>query len=218
MAMVGSYLPFVQSKVTPSYPAVDVVNNYVTNSMLTDRFGLTLDSLADVMSFVYTNWSEIETNNTHLLKVLDMATDYQFFIPAYVSARALLELQAPERNTYKYLFTHRSSFGRFIPWVPGAGHGDELPYVFGFPSSMQTGLRFPDTLPPEELALSETIMTYWTNFAKTGYVTFLKKIYLKLMHFNLQCVVIFSYFVGTRTRLPLFHWFGLHSIIARSIT
>lgn len=163
-----SLFPFVQSKVTPSYRAINVVNNYVTNSMLTDRFGHTLESVVDVMSFVYTNWSASETNNTYLQKVLDMATDYQFFIPAYVSARALFQLQAPERHTYKYLFTHRSSFGKFIPWVPGAGHGDEIPYVFGFPSSMQTGLRFPDTVPPEELALSERVMTYWTNFAKTG--------------------------------------------------
>uniref|UniRef100_K1QHR6 Carboxylic ester hydrolase n=1 Tax=Magallana gigas TaxID=29159 RepID=K1QHR6_MAGGI len=163
-----SLLPFVQSKVTHSYPAIDVVNNYVTNSMLTDRFGITLDSLADIMSFVYTNWSASETNDTYRQKLLDMTTDYQFFIPAYVSAQALVKLQAPERHTYKYLFTHRSPFGRPIPWVPGAAHGDELAYVFGFPSSMQTGPSFQNTLPSEEVFLAETIMTYWTNFAKTG--------------------------------------------------
>lgn len=163
-----SLLPFVQNKATPSSPAIDVVNNYVTNSMLTDRFGITLDSLSDVMSFVYTNWSATETNHTYLQKLLDMSSDYQFFLPAYISAQALVKLQAPGRHTYKYLFTHRSSFAKSIPWVPGAGHGDELAYVFGFPSSMQTGLHFNETLTPEEISLSEAMMTYWTNFAKTG--------------------------------------------------
>ena len=163
-----SLLPFVQNKATPSSPAIDVVNNYVTNSMLTDRFGITLDSLSDVMSFVYTNWSATETNNTYLQKLLDMSSDYQFFLPAYISAQALVKLQAPGRHTYKYLFTHRSSFAKSIPWVPGAGHGDELAYVFGFPSSMQTGLHFNETLTPVEVSLSEAMMTYWTNFAKTG--------------------------------------------------
>ena len=43
----------------------------------------------------------------------------------------------------------------------GAYHGAEIPYVFG------TGATW---LPaePADHALSETIMRYWVNFAKTG--------------------------------------------------
>lgn len=163
-----SLLPFVQSKVTPTSSALQIVNSYVTNSMLTDRFGLTTASLVDAMSFLYTNWSEPMTNDTYLHKILSMSSDYQFFMPAKLSARAHAKVQHPERHTYMYLFTHRSSFARSIPWVPGAGHGDELPYVFGFPSTMQKGLNFQNSLPSDEVSLSEEVMTYWTNFVKTG--------------------------------------------------
>ncbi|XP_061176096.1 acetylcholinesterase-like [Saccostrea echinata] len=163
-----SLLPFVQSKITPKSPGLDIVNNYVTNSILTDRFGATVALLADTMSFVYTKWSKTTTNNTYLQKMLDMSSDYQFFMPAKISARAHTKVQTSGRHTYMYLFTHRSSYAHTIPWAPGAGHGDELPYVFGFPTSMQKGLNFKDTLQSAEVLLSEKIMTYWTNFAKTG--------------------------------------------------
>ncbi|XP_062582148.1 acetylcholinesterase-like [Saccostrea cucullata] len=163
-----SLLPLVQSKITPNSTGLDIIDNYVTNSILTDRFGATVDLLAYTMSFVYTRWSETQTNNTYLQKMLDMSSDYQFFMPAKISARAHAKTQSSGRNTYMYLFTHRSSYAHTIPWAPGAGHGDELAYVFGFPSSMQQGLNFKDTLQLDEVSLSEKIMTYWTNFAKTG--------------------------------------------------
>jgi para-nitrobenzyl esterase len=43
----------------------------------------------------------------------------------------------------------------------GADHGAELPYVFGLLNHWKT------SVPPNDLALQNTIMTYWTNFAKT---------------------------------------------------
>lgn len=46
-------------------------------------------------------------------------------------------------------------------------HGDELPYVFGSP--LVDGISpFPSTYNSFEKMMSEAVMTYWTNFAKTG--------------------------------------------------
>ena len=46
-------------------------------------------------------------------------------------------------------------------------HGEELAYVFGAP--LVGGFsHFAINYTMEEIYLSELVMTYWTNFAKTG--------------------------------------------------
>jgi carboxylesterase type B len=46
-------------------------------------------------------------------------------------------------------------------------HGEELPYVFGVPLD---NMNFPShrRFSVEEKRFSEAVMTFWTNFAKTG--------------------------------------------------
>ena len=53
------------------------------------------------------------------------------------------------------------------PWADAA-HGDEIPYVFGLPMIGPTEL-FPCNFSKNDVMLSAVVMTYWTNFAKTGY-------------------------------------------------
>lgn len=45
--------------------------------------------------------------------------------------------------------------------------GEELPYVFGAPLASTS--PFQSKFTPQERLLSESVMVYWTNFAKTGY-------------------------------------------------
>ncbi|CAG5928500.1 unnamed protein product, partial [Menidia menidia] len=52
------------------------------------------------------------------------------------------------------------------PWADAA-HGDEIPYVFGLPMIGPTEL-FPCNFSKNDVMLSAVVMTYWTNFAKTG--------------------------------------------------
>ena len=54
------------------------------------------------------------------------------------------------------------------PWADAA-HGDEIPYVFGLPMIGPTEL-FPCNFSKNDVMLSAVVMTYWTNFAKTGSV------------------------------------------------
>lgn len=67
------------------------------------------------------------------------------------------------KSTYQYLFSHQSSFFRIPipPWYKGANHGDELAYVFG-------RVDMNPTIKPQDQALANLMMTYWTNFAKYG--------------------------------------------------
>lgn len=49
----------------------------------------------------------------------------------------------------------------------GCIHGEELPYVFGAP--LVGGLaHWPRNYTRAELALSESVILYFTNFARTG--------------------------------------------------
>jgi len=49
----------------------------------------------------------------------------------------------------------------------GTVHGEDLPYVFGAP--LVDGFNhFPRNYTKSEVALSEALMIYWSNFARTG--------------------------------------------------
>ncbi|XP_046545497.1 cholinesterase 2-like [Haliotis rubra] len=63
--------------------------------------------------------------------------------------------------TFLYGFNHRISTNPFPAWT-GAAHGFEIELVFGLPLNASLGFD------QDEATLSRTMMTYWTNFAKTG--------------------------------------------------
>jgi len=76
---------------------------------------------------------------------------------------ARLQSRTGKGRAYVYYFNHRPPY----PDVPlfkgvGATHGAELAYVFGNPA--QQNMHFTEG----DQAMSEAIMTYWTNFAKRG--------------------------------------------------
>ena len=74
-------------------------------------------------------------------------------------------------KTYFYYFTYaRPGQVHVIPanypdWCPGANHADELPFVFG-KNAWPGGVRL--NLTSGERDLQTSMMTFWTNFAKTG--------------------------------------------------
>ncbi|XP_067653575.1 acetylcholinesterase-like isoform X2 [Haliotis asinina] len=70
-------------------------------------------------------------------------------------------LYSPANPTYVYSFNHRLSVSTFPQWI-GAAHMYELDFVFGWALEKSLGCT------EEEVELSKTIMTYWTNFAKSG--------------------------------------------------
>ncbi len=50
-------------------------------------------------------------------------------------------------------------------------HGSELPYVFGVPLMPEIWRHVAHGFTPNEVDLSRAVMTHWTNFAKSGYVS-----------------------------------------------
>ncbi|XP_067653426.1 acetylcholinesterase-like [Haliotis asinina] len=70
-------------------------------------------------------------------------------------------LYSPANPTYVYSFRHPLSISPNPQWM-GAAHWYELDFVFGLVLEKSLGCT------EEEVELSRTIMTYWTNFAKSG--------------------------------------------------
>lgn len=72
-------------------------------------------------------------------------------------------------KSYFYVFSHRTKFGDY-PGTSGSVPGEELPYVFGAPLDGWDEIRshFPKKYNTQEILFAEAVMTFWTNFAKTG--------------------------------------------------
>lgn len=75
-----------------------------------------------------------------------------------------------ERNprTFYYIFLY-SSQKADSPSRLGCTHGHELNYIFGAPliAGFQLGF-FHKAYTRQETELAESVITYWTNFAKYG--------------------------------------------------
>ena len=66
-------------------------------------------------------------------------------------------------NVFQYYYDHRASNHPWPNWT-GVLHGDEINFVFGEP--LNRSLDYND----EEKAFAKDVMTFWSNFAKTGWV------------------------------------------------
>ncbi len=73
---------------------------------------------------------------------------------------AALELHARRNKVFAYKFTYTS------PTSPIAGHTDEVPFVFG--TMHDASAPSVPGLTAGDLAISNTMMSYWANFAHTG--------------------------------------------------
>ncbi len=88
----------------------------------------------------------------------DLMRDSTFAWSTWTWAR--LQSQKGHGKAFVYYFNHRPPY----PDLPamkdwGASHGSEIAYVFGHMDPKAT---------PSDQAMAESLMSYWTNFAKTG--------------------------------------------------
>jgi para-nitrobenzyl esterase len=87
---------------------------------------------------------------------------------SWTSQRLALKQAAVGQDAYLYYFAH--SYPSEVPLKVQAFHASELPFVFG---DVGPNANLPPNWPkppvtPEETALSDEMMSYWTGFARTG--------------------------------------------------
>ncbi|XP_072048620.1 cholinesterase-like [Amphiura filiformis] len=141
------------------------------NAFLT-RFDIYRNDLVeDSIRQEYFDWSFADDPEADYFDAWNYyAGDAAFACPATMETRE--HAMAGEHDIYQYYFTHVPSISFFTtqyfdPQWLGAGHTEELPYVFGYPFYPPVYFESVEYL-KEEMSLSQQVMKYWTNFAKTG--------------------------------------------------
>ncbi len=98
--------------------------------------------------------------NNYRQLMADFVGDYGFVCPAAITSDGYAKLQ---KSVYRYQFNHRPSISTLPPWME-ATHSDDNNFVFGTP--LASWVHTPHTA--DEKLLSLKMVTYWTNFAKSG--------------------------------------------------
>ena len=146
----------------------ETVANYFIPSIVKDLYGQNITLIDDWFMFVYTDWEGPDHDYSEMTKeYLKLSGDFTFFMPALKTLFA--HARSPKQSkSYLYEFDLRPSYTDKPAWVAGSNHGDELPFVFGFPDSMADGMRFGGHVPDYEKQVSKNMMIMWSNFAKSG--------------------------------------------------
>ncbi|CAB1433651.1 unnamed protein product [Pleuronectes platessa] len=110
------------------------------------------------------NWGSEPSQETIKRTVVDIGTDYIFLVPIQTAIH-LHTANARSGRTFSYLLSEPSLMAGpgkpYHDWT-GTDHADDLQYVFGKPFTT------PSAYGDRHRDLSGYMISYWTNFAKTG--------------------------------------------------
>lgn len=155
----GLFLGFIARDVNNFQPTNDF---WESDSILTMNFGEQTysDAVKKTFAHEYTNWSDPLSYESIRVQVAKALGDLSFVVPTKLSAELHVSDMA-SGSTYMYHFLPvPSKRSPMTPnWLPGADHMEEIPFIFG---------RNVIDMEPWEKVLSDRMITYWTNFAKSG--------------------------------------------------
>ncbi|XP_013419689.1 neuroligin-4, X-linked isoform X2 [Lingula anatina] len=137
-----------------------IVRTYVRNV-----YDYHKQKIYDILLHQYSDWDRPEDNEIRRDNTMELLGDGQFVAPTIDFAKRHAGLN---RSTYFYTFNYPTVRleGSTRRWANSV-HGDELLYIFGAP--VANGVEpFADSYGRQDRMLSEAVMRYWTNFAKTG--------------------------------------------------
>ncbi|XP_067908605.1 bile salt-activated lipase-like [Heterodontus francisci] len=146
-----------------AWPQIKKIENQADFIKFTSSFlQVTADKVpmvSDATMWEYRDWKDLSNSLFHLQRqALDVVGDAGFLAPLVMTSDFIAKAT---KGVYIYYFTRHPNASVSPEWI-GAGHGDELVFVFGVP------IMGGPLVGEEEFALSQQIMSYWTNFAKTG--------------------------------------------------
>ena len=116
---------------------------------------------------IYTESSSLQAQSN---AVVDLMTDFAFFVPAVETAEYHYRNVESNASTFVYLMTvvnplQYTAFPYWTPpWAQRATHVMDVLYLFN------TGYGATAMNKSADLTLVNTMRDYWANFAKTGYV------------------------------------------------
>ncbi|XP_071824949.1 acetylcholinesterase-like [Apostichopus japonicus] len=147
-------------------PSPDPYSDYETFLDRVARFTYTYtnDVIVNSIAQQYVDWEDFDDPETnYFYKYIELITDEAFHCPGEHTARAYA---MSGNSVYRYYYSYRRPLSASIPTWYGVGHGYDMPYVFGHFMNP----RMNSTVPylREEKQFTLQMMSYYTNFAKTG--------------------------------------------------
>lgn len=151
----------------------EAMDTYVTPGILSLTMGSAhqpSNTIKSLVNFRYTDWENPNENKRVLKQYVKLVGDLYFNVPGIELSR--LHANGSTAGSYMYRFT--AALQRHIiptpSWLTSANHADELGPVFGFNLDYEWFDHVKEEYSPQawELDLSERMMTFWTNFAKTS--------------------------------------------------
>ncbi|GFG34208.1 hypothetical protein Cfor_08179, partial [Coptotermes formosanus] len=131
--------------------------------------------LSEIFFTVVNEYTDWERTVQHPINTRDATvaalSDAEFVAPLVqtgdlLSYKVLSNPGPDATKSYFYVFDYQTKDGDY-PQRMGTVHGEELPYVFGAP--LVDGFNhFPRNYTKSEVGLSEAVIVYFSNFARTG--------------------------------------------------
>ncbi|XP_071497270.1 cholinesterase-like [Diadema antillarum] len=171
----GTLVPFAFLQAYVGSPTPPVINRETFDFFVNiyRSQGLTDDILGDSINHEYIDWTIADDPDAdYFPSLVYLGTDIYYAAPMdYVVRKHAVH----GGTVYKYFMTHEPTksifqYGESYPSTPwlGAGHGEDLIFVFGMPFIDELYNIRAHNMTAEENALSVKIMEFWTNFAKSG--------------------------------------------------
>lgn len=142
-----------------------IIRTYVRNA-----YNFHLSEIFYTIVNEYTDW---ERTNQHPIITRDAAvsalSDAQYVAPLLHTGDLVASQTVSDGESSKVFFSvfdYQTKDGDY-PQRMGTVHGEDLPFVFGAPL-VEGFSHFPRNYTKSEVALSEAIMIYWSNFVRTG--------------------------------------------------
>ncbi|XP_013779898.1 neuroligin-4, X-linked-like isoform X1 [Limulus polyphemus] len=133
-------------------------------TLVTNVYTYHLQEIFYVIENEYTDW---ERANQHPINTLENTADAMGDGLVVGPLLKATEYRAKgSKKTFLFVFGHQTEESEF-PKRFGCIHGEDLPYVFGAPLVGNLA-HFQQNFSRSEVSLAETVLTYWTSFAKRG--------------------------------------------------
>ncbi|XP_071499943.1 acetylcholinesterase-like [Diadema antillarum] len=166
-----SYFPRYVGSPTPPQISRDFFEWYV--GYILTSYGMGDAALIDAAWQEYVDWTIADDPSADYFRPLvDFGTDFD--VASHMDRTARIHASA-NLPVFKYFMTHEPSKSFFqygdsypsTPWL-GAGHGEDLTFVFGIPFIDELYNIKGHNMTEEENELSVKFMEFWTNFVKSG--------------------------------------------------
>ena len=131
------------------------------------------DAIKNAVILEYTDWENLDDNKRQFNRLVDIATDQSFHIPA--AQTAYFHAHNATKHTYVYELSaapqsHILPVYKEVDSPSVANHGDDIAYIFGSWFVDNADIAANVVATDEQRKIGQAMVTMWSNFAKTGYV------------------------------------------------